>query len=708
MDDGLKQLDLFFRPKSVAIIGASATRGKIGHEIVRSLVDGGYRGEVYPITLRTREILGLKCYENVSEIPGGVDLAVYALSSKLAPSIIEECGRKGVRNIVIVAGGFKEVGGEFRDLEAEIVSTAHRHGMRIIGPNCIGVFDGYSRFDTFFQPYERMARPPAGPMSIITQSGTYGVAFLEAANDDHMGVSKMVSYGNRADVDEADLIKYLGQDEATKVIAIYLEAVGDGRRLIEAIREVAPKKPMVVMKVGRTKLGVRTAQSHTGWLAGSYEVAEAAFKQAGVVVAEDFEALYDCAKGLALQPLPKGRRIGMVTNGMGFAVTACDAAEPKGILVGTYTEETRRKLVEVLPSYMLARDIVDLTGSATSQDYMTSMEALLKDPQIDLLMPSFVFQDSPLDEGILGVLPQMKRFGKPILCGYTGGAYGRWLVSKFHEEGIPFYTTADRAVNVAEAMMWLSEYRDSLPERFKGFLEVDDEAVGAGKRLIEGALSRGRHLLLEHEGKALLKSYGVPVAESIITRSEEEAVEAAEHLGFPVVLKIVSPDIIHKSDVGGVLVDLKDEGDVREGSRLILEHVRATVGKARVEGLLVQKMAPQGTEVIAGGVRDREFGPVAMFGLGGIFVEVLKDVVFRLAPITRFEALEMIHEIKGYPILRGVRGRPPADEEALAEILLRISSLMVDQVEISEIDLNPIFAYREGAIVADVRVMLNK
>jgi acetyltransferase len=706
LGDALKQLDLFFRPNSVAVIGASATRGKIGHEIVRSLVDGGYRGEVYPITLRTKDILGLKCYENISEVPREVDLAVYALPSRLAPSVLDECGRKGVKNVVIVSGGFKEVGGEFRDLEAEVISIARKYGMKIIGPNCIGVFDGHSRFDTFFQPHERMARPRAGPISIITQSGTYGVQFLEMANDDHIGISKMVSYGNRADVDEADLIRYLGQDDATKVIAIYLEAVGDGRRLTEAVREVAPKKPIVIMKVGRTKLGVRTAQSHTGWLAGSYEVAKAAFKQAGVVVAENFEELYDCAKGLALQPLPKGRRIGMTTNGMGFAVAACDVAEPKGILVGTYTEETRSKLVETLPSYVLARDIVDLTGSATSQDYMVSMEALLKDPRIDLLMPSFVFQDSPLDEGILSVLPQMRRFGKPILCVHTGGAYGRRMASRFQEEGIPFYTTADRAIKVADAMMWLNEYRASLPERFGGYFEATGEAVEYGKELVQGALSGGRCLLLEHEGKALLKRYGVSIAESLLARSEEEAVEVAGRLGFPVVLKIVSPDVVHKSDVGGVLVGLEDEAEVREGYRLILEHVKAAVSRARVEGLLVQKMAPQGVEVIAGGVRDREFGPVVMFGLGGVFVEVLKDVVFRLAPITRFEAFEMIREIRGYPILRGVRGQLSVDEEALAEILVRVSRLMMDHVEVSEIDLNPIFAYKEGAIVADVRVML--
>jgi acyl-CoA synthetase (NDP forming) len=707
VNDRLKQLDLFFRPKSVAIIGASAVRGKIGHEIVRSLVEGGFRGKIYPITLRTAEILGFKCYENISSVVDEVDLAVYALSSRLAPSIIDECGRKGVKDIVIVSGGFKEVGGEFKDLEAEVVTISRQYGMRIIGPNCIGVFDGNSRFDTFFQPYERMPRPSAGPISMISQSGTYGVAFLEAANEDHIGISKMVSYGNRADVDEADLIRYLGQDEDTKVIAIYMEAVTNGRRFLEAVKEVAPNKPIVVMKVGRTTLGVRTAQSHTGWLAGSYEVAQAAFKQFGLIVAENFEELYDIAKGLALQPLPRGRRVGMVTNGMGFAVAACDTGEPKGMRVGTYTEDTRRKLVGTLPSYVVARDIVDLTGSATSQDYSISMEALLKDSQIDLLMPSFVFQDSPLDEGILTVLPQMKRFGKPILCGHTGGSYSRRLVWSFQNESIPFYTTGDRAAKVAAAMMWLSEYRASLSEKAKDNLRVGNEALEYGKHLTEIALSHGRHLLLEHEGKALLKKYDLPVAESLLAKSEDEAAKAASQLGFPVVLKIVSPDVIHKSDVGGVLVGLQDEASVREGYWTILKHVEAVLSGVDVQGVLVQRMAPQGIELVAGGVRDREFGPVVMFGLGGIFVEVFKDVVFRLAPIMNFEALEMVHEIKGFSILKGFRGRPPADENALAEILQGISNIMVDQANIKEIDLNPVFSYKRGAIVADARVILN-
>jgi len=705
-NNGLKQLDLFFRPKSVAVIGASVKRGKIGHEIVRSLVEGNFRGDVYPVTLRADKILGLDCFKKVSDIPGGIDLVVYALPSKLAPLIIDECGRKGVRNVIIVSGGFKEMGGELRDLEAEIVSIARRYGIRIIGPNCIGVFDGDSRLDTFFQPNERMQRPLAGPISFITQSGTYGVAFLEMAAEENIGISKMVSYGNKADVDEADLIRYLGLEENTKVIAVYMEAVSNGKRFLEAAMEVAPRKPIVIMKSGRTNLGVEVARSHTGWLAGSYEVAKAAFEQIGVVVVETFEELYDCAKGLALQPLPKGRRIGMITNGAGLTVVASDAAEKMRIHVGAYSDRTKKKLIESLPGYVLVRKVVDLTGSATSQDYEISMEALLEDPQIDLLMPAFVFQDSPLDEGILEVLPRMKKFGKPILCMYSGGPYSRRLASMFHEQGIPFFTLADRAMRVADAMMQLNEYSSSLPERFEGYAEIGAEVVETGDRIIEKALYRHRQLLLEHEGKALLKKYGVPVAESVLARSEEEALKAVGCLGFPLVLKIVSPDVIHKSDVGAVLVGMRDEAAVREGYRTIQEIARKI--SAKLEGVLIQRMAPQGTEVIVGGVLDREFGPIVMFGLGGIFVEVLKDVEFRRAPITRLEAHEMIHEINGYPILRGVRKQPPADEEALADILVRVSKLMVDQPKIREIDLNPVFVYEKGATVADVRVILEQ
>jgi len=703
---GLSQLELFFRPRSVAVIGVSATRGKIGHEILRSIVEGGYGGKIYPVTISAKEILGLKCYETVSQIPEPVDLAVYALPSSLAPQIIEECGKKGVKNVIIVSGGFKEVGGSNVDLETEVVNIARRYGMRIIGPNCIGVFDGKSRFDTFFQSRERMVRPPHGPISFITQSGTYGVAFLEEAAEDGVGISKMVSFGNKADVDEADLIRYLGMDEDTRVIAIYMEAVVNGRRFIKAVSEVSAKKPIVILKSGRTSLGVKAAKSHTGWLAGSYQVAKSVFKQAGIVVAEDFEELYDTAKALALQPLPKGRRVGMLTNGAGMTVSACDAAEQRGILVGTYSEETRKKLEDALPKFALVREVVDLTGSATSKEYKITMEALLGDDGIDLVMPFFVFQDTPLDEGIIDVLPEMQRYGKPILGVYSRGIYGREIAKKLQMRGIPFYRSPERAIAVASYMMWLSEYRATIDKR--AIIKAPEIQVEAGRThgVIESALGDGRRVLLEHEGKELLKSYGIPVAESRISRSESEAADLADSIGYPVVLKIVSPDVIHKSDVGGVVVGLKDRDEVKKAYRTILENVEKRAPGARVVGILVQRMAPQGLEVIVGGVRDEEFGPVVMFGLGGIFVELMRDVTFRKSPITEFEALEMIREIRGYRALRGFRGQPPINEESLARILTRLSDLLMEQPSIKEIDLNPVFAYPDGAIVADVRVLL--
>ncbi len=701
----LSQLELFFRPRSVAVIGVSASRGRIGHEILRSIVEGGYDGKVFPVTISAKEILGLRCYESVLQIPEPVDLAVYALPSNLAPQIMEECGVKGVKNVIIVSGGFKEVGGSNIDLETEVVRIAKKYGMRVIGPNCIGVFDGKSRFDTFFQSYERMVRPPHGPLSFITQSGTYGVAFLEEAAEEGIGVSKMVSFGNKADVDEADLIRFLGEDDDTKVIAIYMEAVVNGRRFVQAVSEVSAKKPIVILKSGRTSLGVRAAQSHTGWLAGSYQVAKSIFKQAGIVVAEDFEELYDCAKALALQPLPKGRRVGMLTNGAGMTVSACDAAEQRGILVGTYSDETRKKLVEALPKYALVREVVDLTGSATSKEYKITMEHLLSDENIDLLMPFFVFQDTPLDEGILDVLPEMKRYGKPILGVYSRGIYGREVAKKLQQRGIPFYRSPERAIAVAASMIWLNEYRSTLEKRSLN-KRAERPVVAEEHELISRALRSGRKILLEHEGKMLLKEYGIPVTEGRLARNEHEAEETAESIGYPVVLKIVSPDIIHKSDVGGVVIGLRDRDEVKTGYRTIIQNVRRNRPEALVEGVLVQKMAPQGLEVIVGGVKNEEFGQVVMFGLGGIFVELMRDVTFRQAPITDFEALEMIREIRGYPVLRGLRGQPPVKEEAIAEILTKLSQLLIEQPRIKEIDLNPVFAYQDSAIAADVRILL--
>jgi 3-hydroxypropionyl-CoA synthetase (ADP-forming) len=442
----------FFKAKSVAVIGASATPGKIGHEVLRSLSQHEYRGSIYPINPSVESILGLKAYRSILEVPDSVDLAVLTVASKLAPRIMDECGRKGIRNVVIVSGGFKEVGST--DVEKETVETATKYGIRIIGPNCIGVLDGHTRLDTFFQSHERMLRPQPGKVAFITQSGTFGGTFLEWAAQAGIGISKFVSYGNRCDVDEGDLLEYFGQDDETSIITVYIEGVEEGRKLYDTARKITRRKPIVILKSGRTGLGSKAAKSHTGWLAGSYAVAKSAFEQAGMIVANDIEELFDVVKALSTQPLPVGPNVVMATNGAGPCVMAADKIEESQMHTAPLSTETVSELTKQLPPYcFVSETTVDLTGSATSKDYDVALQTVAKDPAVHILMPFFVFQDTPLDEGIVDVIAKLRDYGKPIVCCAAGGPYTEKMSKRMEELGVPVYQTAERAVAAVKALV---------------------------------------------------------------------------------------------------------------------------------------------------------------------------------------------------------------------------------------------------------------
>jgi 3-hydroxypropionyl-CoA synthetase (ADP-forming) len=446
----------FFKAESVAVIGASATPGKIGHEVLRSLAQHEYMGKVYPVNPSSESILGLKAYRNILDVPWNVDLAVFTIASKSAPLIMDECGRKGVKAVVIVSGGFKETGME--DIERETVAAARKYGMRIIGPNCIGVFDGHSRLDTFFQSHERMLRPAGGSAAFITQSGTFGATILEWAAEEGIGVSKFVSYGNRCDVDEGDLVDFFAQDKETSLVGIYVEGLENGRKLFDVARNLTKRKPIVILKSGRTSVGSKAAKSHTGWLAGSYPVAKAAFEQAGMVVTESVDQLFDAVKALAMQPPPRGRNLVMVTNGAGPVVMAVDRLSKCGMKVAPLTESTASELKEKLPPYcFISETTVDLTGSATSHDYEVSFAILGRADEVHVLMPFFVFQDTPLDEGIVAVLERAKKCGKPMVCCAGGGPYTRMMSKRIQAFGIPVYETAERAVNAVQALVRQAE-----------------------------------------------------------------------------------------------------------------------------------------------------------------------------------------------------------------------------------------------------------
>ncbi len=447
------QLDFFFHARSVAIIGASREPGKIGHEILKSLINSGFKGEVYPINPKYDEILGLKCYANVLDVPGNVDLAVIAVPARIVPKVVEQCGRKGVKAVVIVSGGFKEAGNQGEALQEQLVEVAKKYGIRVVGPNCIGIYNPYTGIDTFFQSHDRMIRPPPGNIAFLTQSGTYGCTVLEWLAEDGIGVSKFVSYGNMADVDEAELINYLAGDPKTKVIAFYMESIKSGRRFIEAAARASKHKPIVVLKAGKTAAGIKAALSHTGRLAGKHEVVEAALKKARVIRVNTIDELYDTIKVLALAPPPKGEGLAMITNGAGPCVMAADAAEELGVKLATYEPETVSELKEKLPPYALIGNPVDLTGSATARDYMVASEILLRDPNVNVLALFFVFQDTPLEDEVVEEIPKLKSFNKPIVAMAAGGPYTRRQVDRLQRSGIPVYSTPERLIKAVKHLL---------------------------------------------------------------------------------------------------------------------------------------------------------------------------------------------------------------------------------------------------------------
>ncbi len=444
------QLDFFFYAKSIAVIGASREPGKIGHEILKSLIDSNFKGKIYPINPKYNEILNLKCYSSVLEVPDEIDLAVLAIPAKIVPRIIEECGKKRVKAIVVVSGGFKETGVEGEVLQEKLVSIARKYGMRIIGPNCIGIYNPYTGIDTFFQSHNRMIRPPPGNIAFLTQSGTYGCTVLEWLAQDNIGVSKFVSYGNMADVDESELINYLMNDPQTKVIAFYMESIKSGRKFIESSIKASSSKPIIVLKAGRTSAGIKAALSHTGRLAGRREIVEAALKKARVIQVDNIEELYDTIKIFALSPPPKGEGLAMITNGAGPCVMAADAAEELNVKLASYTKETIEMLRKNLPSYALIGNPVDLTGSATKNDYLIASEILLRDPNVNILALFFVFQDTPLEDEIVDEIPKLKKYDKPIIAMAAGGPYTQKQIRKLQQNRIPVYPTPERLIKAVK------------------------------------------------------------------------------------------------------------------------------------------------------------------------------------------------------------------------------------------------------------------
>ncbi len=700
----LKVMNGLLTPKAVAIIGASSTPGKIGHTVVKNLVESNYEGKIYPVNPKADEILGIKCYASVSDIPGEVDAAILTIPAKFVLDSIKECGEKGVKGLIIITSGFSEVGE--KELEEELVTIAKSYGMRILGPNIVGVLSNSDKFNGSFAPF----LPLKGNGSLVSQSGALLIGIDAATYLRGVGFDKLISIGNMSDVSFADTIEWLDQDKNTKCISLYIEGFKEGRRVIEVSQKAT--KPIIGLKSGISAHGAAAAASHTGSLAGAAKIYEAAFKQAGIIWADDLDNLFDRTQALSLQPPMKGDNLLIITNGGGVGVLATDAAEKYGIPLKFAPEDVQAELKKHMPAFGSAKNPVDLTGMAGTEWYGDSVKYAIQHPWVDGLVVLYcetaMTDPSEIAQGIKNAIAESGVTNKPVTVSYVGGEKSekamRWLV----DNGLPAYGAPDLAINAIAA---LREF--ALNKENNNTVVNDTQGIDKQKALavIEKARANGRDALTEMEAKQVFEAYKLPVTHSRVATSEDEAVKLAEEIGYPVVMKIVSPQILHKSDANGVKVNIKNEEAVRNTYHTILENARNYKADADIHGVLIQEMAPMGTEVILGSVNDSTFGPTVMFGLGGIFVEVLKDVTFRVAPFSKKQALEMISEIKGAPILQGVRGELPRDIDALADAICKYAFMVIDlSEEISESDANPVMVYEvgEGLKVVDARVILKK
>jgi len=694
-------LEAFFRPSSVAVIGASRDPEKLGYAVLANLKEGGFRGALYPVNPKAKEILGLRAYPSVLDVPGAVDMAVIVIPYRLVPATLDECGQKGVPAVVVISAGFREAGREGLEREQELVEIARRYNIRLIGPNCLGVIDTHTPLNATFAA----GMPPGGPIAFMSQSGALGTAVLDMALAGRIGFSRFVSLGNKADVNEVDLLQAWGDDQESNVILIYVEGLPDGQRFMEVARRVTRKKPVVAVKSGVTRSGSRAVSSHTGSLAGSEAAYRAAFRQAGVIRADSMEHLFDYARAFAYQPLPAGDRVGIVTNAGGPGILATDALEHAGLRLARLRPQTIESLRANLPGAASAANPVDVLGDALAGRYEHALRLVLADPGVDAVIVIVTPQAMTQIEETAHVVGRITRgTEKPVLGCFMGESRIEAGVTALRVYGVPNYPFPERAATALAAMVAYHTERTRLIHRIDRF-EVDAEAV---RKVLQKARGEGRVSIGEAEARAILEAYGFPVPPSHLATTPEEAIAAAEEMGYPVVLKVASPDILHKTDVGGVKLDLRSPDDVRDGFDLIVYRASRYVPGARVWGCLVQKMVPAGREVLIGMSRDPQFGPLVAFGLGGIYVEALKDVAFRVAPFSRQEAEEMIREIRAYPLLEGVRGEPPADHVAMADALCRVSQLVTDFPEIVELDINPLMVFEEGrgATALDMRLVL--
>ena len=694
-------LEMFTEPRGVAVIGASTSPEKLGYQVLHNIVQYGYAGAIYPVNPTAEEILGLRAYPSVLQTPDPVDLAVVLVPARIVPGVLDECGRRGLKGAVVISAGFREVGREGRALEQQLIDTARRYGMRVVGPNVLGIIDTVSKLNAPFAA----GMPRRGHIAFMSQSGALCTSVLDLALGQGIGFSRFYSIGNKADINELDLLQAWAEDPESNVVVGYLEGIADGPRFMQVARNITRRKPFVAIKSGTTSAGSRAVSSHTGTLAGSEKAYDAAFRQVGIVRAGSVQDLFDYAQAFARLPVPESDAVAIVTNAGGPGIMASDAVERAGLRLASLTPEIQQRLRAALPQAASVANPIDVLGDAPADRYALGIEAALSDPNVGMVLVVLTPQTStqiPETARILGELARQYR--KPTFAVFMGDQAIRPALSILAEHSVPNYQVPERAV-AAMSAMWQHRQWLNTPPLAVETLDVDRPAV---HEILDGLRQDRRITAGDAEARGILEAYGIPLPKSRLARNADEAVAAAEAIGFPVVLKIASPDILHKTDIGGVKLNLTTASDVRDAFDLMMYRATRHMPEATIWGCQVQQMVKGGKEVIIGVNRDPQLGPLLMFGLGGVYVEALKDVTFRVAPIDRREAHEMFGEIRAYSLLRGVCGERPSDLEGITDVLVRISQLVSDFPEIVELDINPllVFPAGQGVLGLDMRLAL--
>jgi acetyltransferase len=692
-------LDPLLAPETVAVIGASRNPLKVGGSVMVNLRSGGFCGRIVPVNARAESVQGFSAVKSVLEVEGSVDLAVVAIPAEAVLPALRECVGKGVKAAVVISAGFREAGREGARREAELREWLRDQPLRILGPNCLGWIRPASRLNLTFAP----GMPERGGIAFISHSGALAVAILDWARDRRIGFSLFASLGNQADISESDVLEAMADDPETKVIACYLEGVANGLRFLSALRDAAAAKPIVLLKAGRSAEGARAVSSHTGALAGSDRAFDAAMQETGAVRVDTVEELFDLSRGLATQPLPRGRRLAVVTNGGGLGIVSTDAARAHGLSMAPLPETVTRQLADGLPANAALGNPIDLVGDADARRYGHALHALgpaSADLVLVLLSPQAATDAASVART---VAVATRDWPIPVVAALVGGARVVPGIRTLEEAGIPCFEFPERAVRALAGMAHISEHRNRQLPREQCAIAIDAAAATAWRSTVAGAPSRQLGLA---DLAPLLTAYGVSVAPIGRAKSPEEAVTIAERIGLPVALKVLSPQISHKSDVGGVVLNLCDPAAVHGGARMILERIAAARPDATVDGILVQAMVPAGKELLLGGLRDPQFGPLVMVGWGGIYVEVLADTAARLAPVSRDEARTMLSELKLAPLLHGTRGEAPVDVSSLADAVSSFSYLLVDVPELQEVEVNPLVAAPGGVLAVDARARL--